>query len=168
MKRRRRPPEPGEFQDPLSNYEPPEYADDFERDLCEQTIDEIDHTPLLKIASTDPILDAMRLMNEHHSACVVVVDEDDKPIGIFSERDVLDKVVDRFDELRNMPVSEVMTADPYRVYRTDSPAQVLNLMGRGGFRHVPVVNSDGKLIGLIGARRITAWLQRHFPDVASA
>lgn len=168
MKRQRRPPQPGEFEDPLSNYEPPDYADEFERALCEQTVEEIDYVPLLKVSPDTRVVDAMRQMAEHGSACIVVVDELDKPIGIFSERDVLNTVVDRYDQMKDLPVREVMTVDPYTVYRTDSPAQVLNLMGSGGFRHVPVVNADGKLIGLIGARRITAWLKHYFPNVESA
>ncbi len=168
MKRRRRQPTPGEFVDPLSNYEAPDYADDFEQALCEETVDAIDFKPFLKVDESASVLDAMKVMAAENNACVVVVDSDDKPVGIFSERDVVQSVGDDAAELAKVPITDAMTRDPYTVYRTDSPAQVLNLMGSGGFRHVPVVNADGKLLGLIGTRRILRWLSGYFADVASA
>lgn len=168
MKRQRRQPTPGEFVDPLQNYDAPEYADPFERDLCEHTVDEIDHKPVLSIATDATIAQAMRMLVDHDAACLTIVDADNKPVGILSERDILNKVVDDLDRMKDRPVTEVMTAKPYCVYRTDCPAQVFNLMGTGGFRHVPVLNADGKLVGLIGTRRILRWLKHYFPNVESA
>jgi len=166
-KRERRPPEPGEFEDPLSNYDPPEFEDDFERSLCEGSVTEIEHRPFLSVLAGETIGATLKMMGEKDIACVVVVDEDAAPVGIFSERDVLDRLTDRLQELADQPVSQVMTPDPAVVYSNDHPAKVLNVMVGGGFRHVPVVDADRRLIGVIGARRLTAYLQGHFPEARS-
>jgi CBS domain-containing protein len=167
MKRERRSPEPGDFVDPLSNYDPPTYADAFEKSLCEDEIGRLELRPFAKVEGHTSVRSVLAQMAEHNIACVVVV-EDNKPIGIFSERDVLDKLADRYALVVDEPVRKYMTADPYIAYETDSPAQVLNVMGSGGFRHVPVVDVDNNVVGMVGARRMTAYLQQYFSDVESA
>jgi CBS domain-containing protein len=170
MKRReRRSPAEGEFEDPLSNYDPPVYEDDLERSLCDNTIEEVvDHKPSLSVKADQTVREVVKMMAAHNGASVVVVDENERPIGIFSERDVMNRVAMKFDELAEHPVKEVMTPDPVTVHLHDNPARVLNLMTSGGFRHVPVVDADDKLVGIIGTRRLTAYLQKHFSDTASA
>lgn len=165
-KRERRKPEPGEFVDPLSNYDPPVYADEMERSMCEDAVTVIDHKPFAAMVSQERISQVLSHMAQDNVACVVIVDHDAKPIGIFSERDVLNRVMDHYPEIAEHPIDEVMTHDPVVVHPTDSPARVLNVMVTGGFRHVPVVDADGHLVGVIGARRTTAYLQRYFPDIA--
>jgi len=165
-KRERRKPEPGEFEDPLSIYESPDYEDAFLKSLCEDATTQIEHRPYLAVLADERVGQATAMMNEHNSACVVVVDDEGKPVGIFSERDVLVRIADQFDDVVDRPVRDFMTPEPVVVYMTDSPAQVLNVMVAGGFRHVPVVDVDDRLVGVIGARRVTAYLQQHFADAA--
>ncbi len=163
-KRERRQPEPGEFEDPLSVYEPTQYTDAFLESLCEDAVSQIEHRPYLAVLEDERVCQALALMNEHFSACLVIVDDQAKPIGMFSERDVLTRVADHLDEITDRPIKDFMTPDPITVYDTDTPAQVLNVMVSGGFRHVPVVDVDERLVGIIGARRVTAYLQKYFPD----
>ena len=51
-----------------------------------------------------------------------------------------------------------MTPDPTVVFENDVPAKVINLMGTGHFRHIPVVDADGRLKGIIGGRRVTQYI----------
>jgi len=170
MKRReRRTPDGGEFEDPLSNYDPPAYEDDLERSLCEFTVqDSIRYEPFLSVKPDLPVRNVVKLMAAHNGASVVVVDDHNRPLGIFSERDVLIRVAERFEEVADQPVSEFMTPEPVMVHLHDNPAKVLNLMTSGEFRHIPVVDADERLQGIIGTRRLTAYLERHFPEAASA
>jgi CBS domain-containing protein len=161
MQRERRGPEPGEFQDPLKNYEPPQYADDFERSLCEDTLAVIEHRPCVSVPPALPVRDALRMMAERNIACVVVVDEQTHPIGVFTEQDVTCRVAPRYHEVAHRPVSEVMTADPVVAYESETPARVLNVLGTGGFRHLPVCDVSGRLVGVIGARRLIAYLEQY-------
>lgn len=166
VKRERRKPAPGEFEDPLSNYDPPVYADELEESLCEDAVTAIEHQPFSAMRGEQTVREVLAHMSEENVACVVLVDDDNKPTGVFSERDVLNRVMDHYAELADHPVDEVMTHDPVVVYPTDTPARVLNVMVTGGFRHVPLVDADRRLIGVIGARRTTDYLQRYFTDIA--
>lgn len=166
-KRHRRPPEPGEFEDPLSNYDPPAFDDDFERSLCSDAATRIEHRPFLAVMDSETVGAALKMMAEKDIACIVVVNDAAEPIGIFSERDVLKRVAGSVGEAAEKPVSSVMTENPTVVYASDPPAKVLNVMVNGGFRHVPVVDADGKLMGVIGARRMIHYLQDQFPEAVS-
>jgi CBS domain-containing protein len=158
-RRERRPVEPGEFQDPLENYDQPEYADVFERSLSEDTVQQVDSAPFTAVDQTTTVEQVIELMAGQDIASAVIVDHRQRPVGIISERDVLNLIATDYASQKDLPISDVMTRDPYCVYETDSPAQVLNLMGTGGFRHVPVVDTDRKLIGVIGVRRMNRYLR---------
>ncbi len=163
-KRERRQPEPGEFEDPLSNYEPKEYEDELERSLVEDIVEAVPFDDHLKARSDMTVADAIQLMNDNNFACVVVMDEEHRAVGIFSERDVLVRVADHYEDVKGRRLSDIMTADPVTAYSSDTLARVLNVMVSGGFRHVPVVDQDNKLQGMVGVRKVTAYLQKHFPQ----
>lgn len=160
-RRERRDPEPGEFEDPLKNYEPPEYGDDLERSLCEDTVEVVGHRPFLTVRAGATVAEALRLMADNGIACVVVIDEQHKPVGILSEQDVVNRIAPEYPRIADQPISTVMTAEPVVVYETETPARALNVMGSGFFRHLPVCDVNGKLIGVIGVRRLTEYLQQH-------
>ena len=151
-----------DFQDPLDIYEPPAYADDTERALAEQSVADMKIAPYKTVAGRDRVRDAVQTMIDLDIACVLVVDDQDRLIGIFSERDVQTKLADRFEHLQHQPVSNFMTPDPTIVHDTDSPAKALNLMAIGGFRHIPVVDADERVVGILGPRRITHYLDQIF------
>jgi signal-transduction protein with cAMP-binding, CBS, and nucleotidyltransferase domain len=159
-KRQRRPPQPGEFQDPLTNYEPPEYADDLERWLCESAIGQMQIRPFAQIGPEATVAEALKAMEAQSFFCLLVVEED-RLIGVFTERDVLNRVLDQYEKVKNKPVRELMTPDPLTVYETDPPAKALNLMAHGGFRHIPVLSVDDRPIGVVGPMRTTQALREH-------
>lgn len=161
MPRKRHGPDGGEseFQDPLRNYEPPKFADDLEASLHGDKVSTMPIRPFKTLGAETSVRDAMRLMADLDVACLMVV-KSGKLVGIFSERDVLNKVGERFEELKDRPVRELMTPDPVSVYETDNPAKAINLMAVGGFRHVPVLDVDDKVVGILGPQRITAYLEK--------
>lgn len=161
MKRRERhEPEPGEFHDPLKNYDPPHYADGFEKSLCQDSACVIEHEPYTAVTCDTPIRQTLRQMAEENIACVVVIDGERKPVGILSEQDVVHRIASDYEHLADDPISSVMTPNPVIVYESENPARVVNVMGTGFFRHVPVCDVDGKFIGVIGARRLMRYLQQ--------
>lgn len=150
-----------DFRDPLSNYETLSYGDDLERALMEDDMSALQATPLAAVAPSDSIEKAMKRMAELGCACLLVA-SNDRLYGLFSERDVLNKVADRYEQIKDHPVTEVMTLDVLCAHETDSPAAVVNLMAVQGFRHVPILNVDEKLVGVLGPRRVTRYLQQRF------
>ena len=160
-RRKRRKAEPGEFQDPLSNYNPPEYDDNLERALTEATVGDMQITPFMEVSADTTVQEAVQMMEQDQIACLMVV-KDQRLIGVFSERDVLNKVAAQHEQVKSRPIRDLMTPDPQTVYETDSPAKALNLMAVGGFRHIPVLGVDDRPTGILGPKRTTAFLQEHF------
>lgn len=152
-----------DFQDPLENYDPKTYADPLEEALAERTVAEIQATPYASVTPDTSIAEAVQRLANLHVACLLV-EQDGKLLGVFSDRDVLKRVALEYDELEDHPVSEVMTPDPVYVYDTDSSATVLTVMAVSGFRHVPVVSHDGTIVGIVSPHRVTGFLQRYFAE----
>jgi len=93
---------------------------------------------------------AARLMKEHRIGALLVV-EQGRLAGIFTERDALFRVIAEGRDPEQTRVSEVMTANP-RTITPDRPfGHALHLMYEGAFRHVPVVE-NGKPLGMVSAR----------------
>lgn len=152
--------DPDEFQDPLENYEPREYADPLEEALAEETVDMIRHEPLATISPDTTVEEAVKRLAGLHVACLLVK-QDGKLVGVFSDRDVLNNVALELDDVRAQPVSELMTKDPVYVYETDSAAAALSVMAVSGYRHVPVCDVEQNLVGIVSPQRVTAFLQEH-------
>lgn len=149
-----------QFKDPLKNYDGSNYQDSLEEALGEEPCTAIQAQPFTCVSPDTPIIEAMNQLASLDVACLIVA-ENDKVVGLFGERDVLDKVADRFDTVKNHPVREVMTADPVVVYDVDPTAGALCAMAAGGYRHLPVVNMDEKILGIVSPQRITTFLQKY-------
>ena len=131
--------------------------------ICEQ--------PLRTLASLRPPVavpidataaDAIEKMMEHRSGCVLVVD-DERLVGVFTERDVLCKIAAQDRAPRSVSVSEVMTADPECLTLDDSLAYALHHMTVGGFRHIPLVDESGRPTGIVAMRSIVEFMVDAFP-----
>jgi len=96
------------------------------------------------------VLDVAQAMVARNIGAVPVL-RDGLLVGIFSERDLMKRVVVEGRQAGNTRVSEVMTSDPLTVSPQETPENCMLLMRRHGFRHLPVC--DGKqLRGLISLR----------------
>ncbi len=109
----------------------------------------VDHDASLK--------SVIQKMKEHGIGCVCVV-EKNWLVGIFTERDILKKVVCNNLNLEKTQVKEVMTANPEYLFMDDEIAFALNRMHVGGFRHIPLVNLENEPQGVISVRDIAAHL----------
>ena len=93
---------------------------------------------------------AAELMAEWKVGAVLVV-EGTRLVGIFTERDVVFRVVAKGRDPAQTLLSEVMTPDPRTIDPAKSFGYALLLMHENGFRHMPVVE-DGKPVGMVSAR----------------
>ena len=107
------------------------------------------------VRHTATVAEAIEVLRKDSSGAVLVMDGL-SIAGIFSERDVLMRVAGR-DGMMDRPVTSVMTPDPVKLDTNDRMNVVINKMGVGGFRHVPVVN-DGDVVGMVDARDVVRWL----------
>lgn len=88
----------------------------------------------------------------------VIITNNRKVSGVFTERDVVLKVIDEGYNLKETEVSKVMTRNPQTIGMTDSLAYALNLMSHGGFRHLPIVTEDGEPVGMLSVKDIVDFI----------
>ncbi|MCI0377417.1 MAG: CBS domain-containing protein [Gemmataceae bacterium] len=108
------------------------------------------------------VVAAVDAMNEHRTGCVLV-ELNGKLAGIFTERDVLTKVIFR-ENNRSWTVAQVMTKEPETLDAGASIAFALNKMSVGGYRHIPIVDRAGKPVGVVSVRDLVDFLVELFPD----
>lgn len=150
----------GTFEDPLEDYEPKTYDDPLEEAVSEEPVSHIQHLPHASIPADMPVAEAVKKLALEHVACLLV-EEDGKLVGVFTEREVLNKVALE-EEQQNRPVREVMTPNPVYVYADDPAAAALCVMAVSGYRHVPVVDSEERVLGIVSPQRVTGFLLQHF------
>ena len=120
----------------------------------------LDPQPPLTILQEQKIEDAIRLLQEHRIGSVAIVDLSGRLQGIFTERDVLLKVVLQPFDPAKTPISRVMTANPQTATMTTTVAFALNMMSHGGYRHLPIVDEDQVPIGIVSVKDIVDYLAR--------
>ncbi len=108
-------------------------------------------TPIALIASVS-VLDAARIMAKNHCGSILVVADHGDLIGIFTERDLLTKVVAQGLDTGKTAIGEVMTPDPRTAHKSMPTSHALTLMRDGGFRHIPVLDDHGEILGVFSIR----------------
>ena len=108
------------------------------------------------VASTITIADAVAEMNKHRIGCILVIDAG-RIAGIFTERDVLRRVVGAGVDPKTVRVAEVMTKDVHTIPPDTTVEQTMVLFAERHCRHIPVV-ANGQLKGLISIGDISRWV----------
>jgi len=111
------------------------------RSVMEDDLRELDQE-FLGVTSNTSALDVIDQMKRARVGCALVID-DGKLLGIFTERDVLNKLTGKRALGPGTPVKELMSPNPETLRETDSVATALNKMSLGRYRHIPVLKSDG-------------------------
>lgn len=102
------------------------------------------------------VFEAVQKMVEARIGAVLVVDEG-RLVGIFSERDVLVRVVSLHRDPLTTPVAHVMTIDPITIDASTPVEDVLDQHSGKEFRHLPVME-EGQLIGMVSVRDLLRWV----------
>ncbi|MEI8395203.1 MAG: CBS domain-containing protein [Rhodospirillaceae bacterium] len=109
------------------------------------------HQHLLHLGPEVSVRDAAKQMSERHVAAVIVTEGNDALDGIFTERDLLDRVVVPGLDPDKTPLSKVMTTNPATVTPGETVRDALEIMDSKGVRHLPVV-VEGRVLGVISMR----------------
>jgi len=109
------------------------------------------------------IREAIEQMKSNRVGCVLI-EEKNRLVGVFTERDVLNRVTGQGLDLDRVKVSELMTQDPECLTLDDGVAYALNKMNVGGFRHIPLVDDVGKPVGVVAMRNIVDYIVHLFPE----
>ena len=112
----------------------------------------------------DTVHDAVQAMLDRRQAGVLVVDDDGHLAGIFTERDVLTRVVGGELDPRRTMLREVMTPKPEALTTEDRVAYAVYCMSVAGYRTVPLVDAEGRPVGVVTAGDVLRWLADLFPE----
>lgn len=112
---------------------------------------------LLSVASTATVVEAVALMDEKGLGSVLVRDAGGKMVGIFTERDLMRRVVRQGRDPKSTPMSAVMSPDVRQVPATESIVEVLRIMVEHGYRHM-LVAEGAKPAGVVSIRDLMASL----------
>jgi CBS domain-containing protein len=112
-------------------------------------------SPVVHVAPDNSVADALRAMIDRDIGAVVVV-EDGRPVGVFTERDVSRRILDD-RELLVRTVGDVMSTPVVSVAPTDEVVFIFGLMTGKRIRRLPVVEGD-RLVGIITERDLLSWV----------
>ena len=113
----------------------------------------IGRTPAVTVPLEASVLDAVRAMDEKHIGAVAIV-HGEKLAGIFTERDLMTRVVLRGHDPKGMPISEVMTPNVEAAKDDMALGDALRMMVERHFRHLPIVDKDRRVLGMLSLRHL--------------
>ena len=131
------------------------------RNLMVESVGRLNPVRPLCVDAGEAVAEAVAVMRRERIGCLLVV-EAGELVGIFTERDLLKRVLARGEPLTT-PLVAVMTARPVSVNVLDSVRTAVEWMQAGGYRHIPVVDEGNRPVGVLSAKRIIRYLAEHFP-----
>ncbi|HNB51638.1 MAG TPA: CBS domain-containing protein, partial [Anaerolineales bacterium] len=149
-----------------------EYVDEIDEraDDLSEVVHNLAHATLSELGPSEPVsvhpqtslASVIALMRAKNIGSVIIVDEAGKLAGLFTERDVLNRVACQVKDLDTATVSEYMTASPTVLRPDTTVAHALNQMAVFGFRHLPLVDGKNRPVGVVSFRDVVAYIERWF------
>lgn len=133
----------------------------FYQALRTEKVKSLSHRKAVTVEKTMPFSEVIRKLQESKSGCAVVLDRD-RVVGILTERDVLKRGI-LGDTPMDTPVERLMTPHPKVLDMEDTLAVAVRLMHDGKYRHLPVVDAEGKFLALLSVRDIVYFLSELYP-----
>jgi CBS domain-containing protein len=131
--------------------------------MLKEPISQLPKQPFYVVTETEPLINIIEQFKKHHVNCVLI-ERNDKLVGIFSEKDIIYHIVGNQLDLSKEIVGDYMTKSPQKLRPSDPLAYALNRMVDGGFRHVPLINSKHKPVGVVSLCHIINCLGKHYNE----
>jgi CBS domain-containing protein len=135
---------------------------DLAKNLKIDSVSRLHPSAPLRVRPEQTAAEAAALMRHESVGCVLVCNDDDRVVGILTERDLLRRVIAAGKPL-DVAVGECMTRGPVVVHCKESIGAAVRRMEEGGYRHLPVVDEAGRPVGVLSVKRIVHYLVEHFP-----
>lgn len=104
---------------------------------------------VITVAPDVSVADAAKLLSEKRIGAIVVSDDGKVPLGILSERDIVRELGKRGASVLDQPISDLMTRKLMTCVTGEDAMEILNRMTQGRFRHLPVVDEQGHMLGIV-------------------
>lgn len=118
----------------------------------------------IRCSADTTVHEAITQMAEKRRAAVVIVDGDGRLTGIFTERDLLRRVVVPGRDPQRTRLGEVMTRDPETLGADALIASAVNRLHHASYRTIPLVDADRRPIGIMTVNDVVQWLAELFPE----
>jgi len=115
------------------------------------------------IRAETTVQQAVDILQAKQLGCAVVVDADDKPIGVFTERTLIELLLQQPESLDRIPARDHLEEDWHCVRSSDPIATVLDLVQKQGARFICELDEQGKVVGLTGQKGLSEYIADHFP-----
>jgi len=125
------------------------------------SITELTHREPVIVEGSATVRSVVDKMRAERVSCVIV-SAGRKVAGIFTERDILNRLPDGGADL-DSPVEKFMTANPKTLRLDDPLAAAIKMMTEQGYRHIPLVDENGDGAGLLTALEILTYIAEHYP-----
>lgn len=99
--------------------------------------------------ATETVLAAAERMTQQHVGALVIVDDSGQPVGILTDRDIVCRVLNERRDPGTTSIREVMSANPVVARDSDRIDEVAFTMHQKGVRRVPIINTSGKVVGMV-------------------
>jgi CBS domain-containing protein len=147
----------------LTQLDRPMAQNRIERSLMEDPVAVLQPKPPVTVGPTATVGETIQIMLDRDIGALLVVDEEGRLLGIFSERDLLTKIAGIHEPYAHLPVRDFMTRNPETVKITDTLAFALHKMDVGGYRHLPIV-LEGLPVGVVSVRDMLHHITRQCKD----
>ena len=111
-------------------------------------------SPFISMEGSQTVMDAVEKMVERKKGAVVILQEGAGLRGVFTERDVMTKIVATGRDPEITPLKDVMTTDVIMLPASSSLDHAIKIMGKNGIRHLPVEDKNHNIIGMISLRHL--------------
>lgn len=139
----------------------PALKPETQRRARQDSVMQMDTDDFVCIAPSTPLAEAIDLMKKDEGGCAIVCDDAGRVLGIFTERDLLTKIVGEPVNL-SAPVSDWMSPVVATLTPEDTIGDVVRVMNEKSYRNIPLVN-DGKLVGSISVFDVISYLAESYP-----
>lgn len=130
------------------------------------TLMECCQVPVVSVPPETPVFDVASVMAEQNVGSVVVVEED-KPVGIVTDRDIAVRVTAQGLDPKKVQARTVMTSDLLVLPGTSGLYEALEMVRKKGVRRIPVVDENGVLTGIITVDDIISLLATELEGIAT-
>ncbi|NID05688.1 CBS domain-containing protein [Luteibacter jiangsuensis] len=115
-----------------------------------------------------PVSEVARLMQKHQVTCLVVAETSMRPLGVISERDLVLRALAPGADFVHMTAAGIMSTPAIVCHSDATLSDIVQAMAGGGVAHLPLVDDEGRLVGIVSATDVTAAVTELLAQLAKA
>ena len=129
----------------------------IEKSLVEDSVSALRPQAPIVVQHDQPVSTVLKFMLDKKIGCVFIT-QDNKIVGVFTERDALNRINAAIDAHKDKPISEFMTPDPKSLGSDANLAFAVRMMDQGGYRHILILDGEGNPEGVTSVRDILGFV----------